>query len=247
MSDGDQEPTTPSLTRADTGATIAPDPAETELRHLYHQRPSTVRLGLIRSSDGKAAGPDGSSRTLNGPEDLRILVTLRSWADVILVGAQTARRERYGNITLSRELQLARSAHNDRELPMLAVVTRSGNLPPDLDPETTWLITSATAPAMTRLSGAWRSRLIIAGGDQLSPRTAIQQLEARGMSRVLCEGGPELATALLARRVITDYCITQSPHLGGADAPAIPDVPAGFRRDHRLEGGGFAMERWSAA
>jgi len=247
MSENDQEPVAASLTNTDTGAVIAPDPAETELRRLYHQWPSSVRLGLIRSSDGKAAGPDGSSRSLNGPEDLRILLTLRSWADVVVVGARTARRERYGDITLSRELQLARSAHNDHELPALAIVTGSGTLPPNLNPETTWIITTAAAPAMTRMSAQWRSRLIIAGGDQLSPRTAMQQLEALGMSRVLCEGGPELANALLSRRVITDYCLTLSPLEGGPNAPAIPDVPDGFRREHRLEGGGFAMERWSGA
>lgn len=223
---------------------IAPDPHEETLRRLYFHRPGVVRLGLIASADGKAAGPDGSSRTLNGPADLRILTALRSCADVVLVGARTARRERYTDISLSPELVNARSRHHSTPAPMLAIATYSGTIPSGLNPSTTWIMTTAHAPAMQRLTGVWQQRILIAGLDSLSPRTLAKELEQHGMARVLCEGGPEIANGLLGRRVIGDYCLTTSPLIGGGDAERIPAVPATMRRAHALTADGYTFERW---
>ena len=223
---------------------IAPDSSESELRQLYPQRPGELRLGLISSSDGKAAGPDGSSRSINGPHDVRILIALRAVADVVLVGARTARRERYGDIGLPYDLEITRSAANQPRLPHLAIATHGGILPPGLDPERTWIITTAGSPAAQGASGPWKDRVILAGQEALSPRSVLKELHQRGLPRVLCEGGPQLAAQFLARGVVTDVCITRSPLPGGAEAPAVPAVPASMRLAHRLEGGGFAMERW---
>jgi hypothetical protein len=78
------------------GVLLPPDPSEAVLRALYEieERPS-VRLSMIQAPDHGAVGVDGKSGTLNGPEDLRILRVTRSWADVVIVGAQTARVEGY--------------------------------------------------------------------------------------------------------------------------------------------------------
>lgn len=234
-----------TVTMTSPGAeTFPPDAAEAALGRLYHQRPQTVRLGMITSADGKCAGPDGSSRSLNGPEDLRILLTLRTQADVVLVGAQTARRERYGTLTLPDAMTEHRRAAGLNAQLQLAVVTRSGNLPPGLDPASTWLVTTAGSPAARRLAPDWESRVIYAGTDGVSPRSMIRELGARGMTRVLCEGGPTLAQELVGRHLIDDYCVTTSPKPGGASAAKTPPVPAGFTRTHELVGGGFTIRRW---
>lgn len=224
--------------------TYPPDPAEPGLSKLYRQRPQTVRLGMIQSADGKAAGPDGSSRSLNGPEDLRILLTLRSQADVVLVGAQTARRERYGNIVLPDAMSAARRGAGLSTQPQLAIVTRTGNLPLGLDPASTWLITTVGSAASRRLGPEWASRIIHAGADDVSPRTMIRELASRGMTRVLCEGGPVIAQELFNRSLIDDYCLTLSSKPGGATATQTPPVPLGFSQVHELVGGGFTMRRW---
>ena len=223
---------------------IAPDSSESELRRLYAHRVGELRLGLICSADGKAAGPDGSSRSINGPHDVRVLVALRALADVVLVGGRTARRERYGDIGLPYDLEITRSAANQPRLPDLAIATHGGILPPGLDPERTWIVTTAGSPAAQGASGPWKDRVILAGQDVLSPRSVIKELHERGLPRVLCEGGPELAAQFLARGVVSDVCLTRSPLPGGPDAPLVPEVPASMRLSHRLEGGGFVMERW---
>jgi hypothetical protein len=44
---------------------------------------------------GEFAGPDGSSRSISSEADRKLLIALRSLADVIVVDAATARREKY--------------------------------------------------------------------------------------------------------------------------------------------------------
>jgi riboflavin biosynthesis pyrimidine reductase len=226
------------------GVMLPPDPAERALRALYEQPAASVRVSMIRSADGKAAGPDGSSRSLNGEEDLRILRVARSWADVVLVGGETARGEEYGDIRLRTDLARARAGVLRSAAPDLAIVTRGGVVPDDLDPERTWLVTTHGSAA-AELKDEWGDRVIIAGVDALDAELLVEKLNRRGLERVLCEGGPELATVLFEAEVVDDYCLTTSPKVGGEDAPLAPEVPAEFAIALSLAGGGFTMERWT--
>ncbi len=53
-----------------------------------------LRANMVASADG-AASLDGRSGGLSGPADRMVFTVLRSLADLILVGAGTARAERY--------------------------------------------------------------------------------------------------------------------------------------------------------
>lgn len=226
------------------GATIAADSGEPKLRRLYAHPTGVVRLGMIASADKKASGPDGSSRSLNGPEDLRILRTLRSVADVVLVGANTARSESYTDIRLPGALADARDNLGQPGAPDLAIVTYSGDIPEGLDPDRTWIVTTEDSPAARGAHGSWKSRVITAGKSSLDPQYIVDGLSHRGLKAVLCEGGPALAQLMLARGVVHEYCLTHSPRAGGDDSPLVPPVPADMALRHRLDGGGFVMERW---
>jgi len=85
---------------------LFPDPAgSTSLREAYNAprpaQPSAtgtrpwVSLCMIASLDG-AIVIDGRSGGLGNPTDHEVLLTLREYADVVLVGAGTARGEGYG-------------------------------------------------------------------------------------------------------------------------------------------------------
>jgi len=224
---------------------LEPRRDEAKLRALYAHAPGTVRLGFIESADGRCAGPDGSSRSLGGPEDLRILVTLRGLADVVVVGAETARLEGYGPITLRPELVEARLAAGHSPGVALAVVTRTGDLPPEVTPESAWVITTRDSPAIARLGATWTERIIVAGRRSFKPRRALRELGKRGMHRVLIEGGPTLAAHFLERSLIDDYCLTTSPLPGGSHALPTPPVPHGLTLAHELEGRGFVARRWA--
>ena len=70
----------------------------------------------------------GGPGLLGGPADRSVFQVLRSLADVILVGAGTARSEDYGPVTLDDQLRAQRAARGQSSVPPIAVVTGSGNL-----------------------------------------------------------------------------------------------------------------------
>jgi len=55
-----------------------------------------LRVNFVASVDGSAQGSDGRSGTINNDVDVEVFHRLRRSADVILVGAGTARAEEYG-------------------------------------------------------------------------------------------------------------------------------------------------------
>ncbi|MDN4482112.1 dihydrofolate reductase family protein [Demequina lignilytica] len=223
---------------------IEPDDAEARLTALAAQRPSTVRLAMVVSADGRATGPDGGARSLATPAGSRVAAVLRAACDVVLVGGQAARRERYADIALPEALVASRARQGLRALPVVAVVTHGGILPPGLTPEHTWVLTHAGSPAVTRLGPDWAGRIIVTGPDDVSPRTAMSELAARGMTRVLCEGGPTLAGRLLQRGVVDEAWITASSVPGGAQGKPAPAPPQGFTPALELVGDGATITRW---
>ena len=213
----------------------APQPGHLDpLGLVYAHPPGVVRLGMIASVDGRIAGVDGSSSSLNGPADHRILLLLRAHADVVLVGGATARSERYTDIPVPAGATAG---------PDLAIVSHDGAIPADLDPQRTWVVTTSQAPAALD-PPLPADRVIIAGQDALDAGVLTAAFAARGMTRILCEGGPTLASWLLAANAVGDISLTHSALPGGDDQPALPRIPTCFALTHRLVGGGFTMERW---
>jgi riboflavin biosynthesis pyrimidine reductase len=105
---------------------------------------------MIASSDG-AITVEGRSGSLGTEADKAVFSTLRSLADVVLVGAGTARTEGYGPPRTPETAQARRRARGQTPFPRLALV--SGRL--DLDftaplftaaPERPLIITTEVAP-----------------------------------------------------------------------------------------------------
>lgn len=118
-----------------------------------------VRGGFITTLDGRATGPDGSSGSLNeGSEgDHAAFGTLRRWAQVVVVGAGTARTEGYGPL----------------EGPTLLVVARGGDVPESLSDHPEVLVLSGEGQHVTPdrvrevcLEHGW-SRVVLEGGPEL--------------------------------------------------------------------------------
>ena len=86
-------------------------------------------LNMVQSLDGGVTSDDVSA-DLGSPADQEIFHTLRSLADVILVGAETVRKEDYGPPKLTAELQAQRESRGQQPLPEIAVVSTSLALDP---------------------------------------------------------------------------------------------------------------------
>lgn len=201
--------------------------------HGYRPAPPGLRANMIFSADGAAAFA-GRAGPLSCPADYGLLLALRAYADVVLVGAGTARAEGYGPVRL-------RPAHREQrralglgeQPPPLAVVSRSGRLPESLfdSPVRPILITSARG---ARESNESRCRLLVSGDDEVDVAGAVHRLRADGMQRVLCEGGPTLLDALVGADLVDELCVTLAPRLAGSQplgssTPAEIAAPAPMR------------------
>jgi riboflavin biosynthesis pyrimidine reductase len=188
---------------------------------------------MVASADG-AVTLNGRSGGLSGPADKMVFTVLRSVADVVLVGAGTARAERYRPVRASEIWTQLRA--DDAPLPAIAVVTASLDLagcerllavPPG--PAQTIVITTAAAPDERKAAIAGRARLIEAGDHEVDLRAAISALADLGYASIVTEGGPRLLGQLARARLFDELCLTTSPLLAGAGAGRIvatglPDV-----------------------
>jgi riboflavin biosynthesis pyrimidine reductase len=186
-------------------------PPELERAYAWPTDRSWVRLNFISSVDGSTQGADGRSGSLGCDADRVVFRLLRSLSDVVLVGAGTARAERYRPVQAA-ELDLdARARAGLTGLPVLAVVSRSLELSPALltaSPDELVVLTTAAAPAGRRAALAEHARVVVAGDEQVDPVAAVRALVDLGHRRVLAEGGPRLARDLAAAGALDDVCLT---------------------------------------
>jgi riboflavin biosynthesis pyrimidine reductase len=190
-----------------------------------------LRVNFIAAVDG-AVTVTGASRGLQTPGDNHVFAALRDLADVILVGAGTARAERYAGIRLSDRRRTLRVEHGlQAELPT-AVVSRALRLDPadplftGAEPDArTIVLTSADADAEVRASLSRVADVVECGEHTVEPALARGALERRGLDRILCEGGPTLFADLAAGGVVDELCLTTSPMLGGPGAGRITGGP----------------------
>ncbi|HEY7145608.1 MAG TPA: dihydrofolate reductase family protein [Streptosporangiaceae bacterium] len=245
---------------------------------LYAYPPSGrpwLRANMVSSADG-AATLDGRSGGLSGGADQAVFSVLRSLADVIVVGAATARVERYRPVTLAEAWPPLREGRP--ATPPIAVVTRrmfglepgGPLLSAGPGQARTIVLTSQAAPAALREAVARTADVIVAGAHEVSPAALISVLAGRGYRAILTEGGPRLLAEFTAAGLLDELCLTISPVLAGGQAgrivaappepasagpprpaeppgPASTPGPAGLALAHVLEDNGHLLCRYLRA
>lgn len=193
-------------------------------------RPRWVAMNMITSVDGEVT-IEGVSDGLGGTGDLAGFRALRSAVDVVLVGAGTARAERYGPAKVRAEARAARVERGQAPRPAIAVVSTS------LDVDaiagrviegggTLFVVTSAASDPERRAALAAGGTTVLTAGDQeVDLVDALSQLDALGMSRVLVEGGPRLNRDLLAAGLVDELFVTIAPLLVGGGGPGVVAAP----------------------
>lgn len=184
-----------------------------------------LRVNMVASADG-AAWLEGRSAGLSSPGDRRIFQVLRGMADVILAGAATVRTERYGPPEPRAAWNALREGRSPA--PPIAVVTRrldldlAGPLFTEAEPyQRTIVITTSAAPRDRREEAGKNAEVLVAGDEFVDLATAVRLLRDRGLTRILCEGGPRLNAELAAAGLIDEMALTISPLLVGGDAARI--------------------------
>ncbi|MEU0241160.1 pyrimidine reductase family protein [Nocardiopsis sp. NPDC006198] len=183
-----------------------------------------VRANMVASADGGAVGPSGRSRDLSSAPDRRLMGVLRGLCDVVLVGAGTARTEGYGPVRARKAWEGLRAGR--ARTPAVAVVSRSLDLPEELLTEApedarTLVLTTRGAPEERRRRVARYADVVVVDGASVTPAHVVGELAARGMRRILTEGGPHLLGEFVAAGLLDELCLTLSPHLLGSGPPRI--------------------------
>ncbi|PZS19377.1 MAG: pyrimidine reductase family protein [Pseudonocardiales bacterium] len=183
-----------------------------------------LRVNFVVSVDG-AATQGGASRGLQTRGDNRIFAALRDLADVVVAGAGTVRTEGYSAIELSARRRAIRAEYGlPAQLPT-AVVSRSLRLDPAATLFTaasgtarTIVITCAAGDSIVRAELEQVAEVVVCGGDTVDLPAARAALAERGLTRVLCEGGPTLFADLAQAGVVDELCLSISPLLSGPGA-----------------------------
>jgi riboflavin biosynthesis pyrimidine reductase len=193
-----------------------------------------VRANMIATLDGAATGPDGRSGTINNEADHAVFHTLRRTADVIVVGAGTARAEGYG----------------PTHVPVV-LVSRAGHVPPALrgaEPGRVLLATCAESPGLPEARRTLGEEHVLLVGDQdVDPVALRAALVDRGHRDVLTEGGPSLLGDLVAAGVVDELCLTWVPRLMGGEHPRVlagPQLDVPLQPLLLLERDGTLLGRW---
>jgi riboflavin biosynthesis pyrimidine reductase len=209
-----------------------------DLPDLYDVPGPHLRAGFVLSVDG-AIAVDGRSAPLGSPADKAVFRALRTVADAVVVGAKTARDEDYGPVRHQPAAAAWRAAHGRTPETPLVVLSRSGHVAPDaryLDGPVLLAVPEGVDVPDT-------SAEVVRTTD---PAVLVAALHARGLTRLLCEGGPSLLTAFLSAGVVDELCLTTSPTAVGDGPHLLGDVP---RTDLELlslvhDDPGVLLARW---
>lgn len=219
-----------------------------------------LRANMVASLDG-AATVDGRSGGLSNEADQQVFAMLRAHADVILVGAGTARAEGYGPVRPESEgLRWAWLREGRPPSPPIAVVTRALDLdlgsaliagtPPHA--RTIIITTESAMPGRRAAAAARHAEVIVSGEASVDLKAAVDALAERGYQRISCEGGPHMLGQLASDGLLDELCLTTSPLMAGPEADRIvtgglPMLGGGtrpFTLAHVLEDEGYLLCRY---
>lgn len=189
-----------------------------------------VQLKLALSADGKVGLKGRRPAAITGEAALGKSHLMRAEADAIAVGIGTVLSDdpkltcRLPGMERRSPIRIVADAR--LRIPLDAALVRTAAEVP------TWILAAEDAPAAAELklrdSGVEVLRVPSAERGLLDMEAALSLLAARGLTRVLVEGGPILAASLLDARLVDEVALFESPVTLGHDA-----IPAVDGRDLR--------------
>jgi riboflavin-specific deaminase-like protein len=192
-----------------------------------------VFSNLATSLDGKIASADRGHFYLGTPADRLQMQVLRRRADAILMGASTLRSFR-GPLRIrgakKHPLNIVLSSSLAGISPKWAFFTNGDTRK--------LLFATERAPAARRRAIAKVADLVVLDSRKPVAPQIVRALEARGVKRLLVEGGGSVMWDFVSAGLLDEVHVTLTPWiLGGTEAPTLvdgPGFPAGKAAKLRL-------------
>jgi riboflavin-specific deaminase-like protein len=226
-------------------------------RRLLHRRPDDAPLSplygpvigppispdgcfvlgrIAQSLDGRIATVSGQSQWITGREDIEHTHRLRALFDAVVIGAGTVRAD---------DPQLT-TRHVEGPSPVRVVIDTDRRLDDQNrvfgDGPEPLLLCAVDAPG-PETHGRARTIRLPRAGRGLDIASLLRRLAARGLRRILVEGGGVTLSRFLAAGALDRLHVTIAPLLIGSGIPAftLPDAPAladGMRLDWSMHRAG---------
>lgn len=197
-----------------------------------------VYVNMAMTADGKITSASREYPVFTSAFDRRNMDRLRAEADAILVGAGTLRADDPPLQVRDAELQAHRRSLGKPDALLEVLVTATARIDPgsrfvredDGIPRvlaTTEIVSEDVLRGIPRWVEVWR-----VGAASVNLPQLLSRLSARGVARLLVEGGGELNWSFVREGLVDEIFVTVAPSLlGGRSAPTL------------LEGEGFSMDR----
>jgi riboflavin biosynthesis pyrimidine reductase len=207
-------------------------PREVPLADVYRlldvperdDRPAVI-VNMVQTLDGVVA-IDGKAWSIGSEVDHFLFRTLRGWADVVLSGAGTLRHNDV-IIATHEHLRNERLAAGRPANPLAVVVSRRADFPDEVlrkryftrrDFASMVVTTELATPEDCRRVAVAGAEVVVvpAGSDGGVDMAALMGLlAARGLRRVLCEGGPETNRKMVEGGLIDELFVTVAAQVAG--------------------------------
>ncbi|WP_282779775.1 MULTISPECIES: dihydrofolate reductase family protein [unclassified Nocardia] len=187
---------------------------------VVRRRPH-VLLSVAVSIDGYIDDARTERLLLSNSADFDRVDRLRAESDAILVGAETLRRDNPRLLVNSAERRAARVSAGRSEYPLRVVVSAKGELDPELR---FWhsggerIVYTTEAGAVRLGDRVTRAATVISLGGVVDFAALLDDLGARGVERLMVEGGGAIHTAFLSAGLADEMLMAVAPILVGDSA-----------------------------
>lgn len=178
-----------------------------------------VLLSCAASLDGYIDDATGQRLVLSNDADLDRIDEVRAGCDAILVGAGTIRRDDPRLLVRSAARRAERVARGRAASPARVTVTGCGDLDPGARVFTTgatvrliYCATSGMAKARERLG---QVATVVDAGEPVNLAPVLADLAARGIGRLLVEGGASMHTQFLSSGLVDELHLVVAPFFVG--------------------------------
>jgi len=197
------------------------------IRRMRDGRPH-VMLKLAISADGKAGGFGRRPIAITGEAVRERVHLMRAQSDAVMIGVGTALAD--DPLLTCRLPGMAKNSpvrivlDSALRLPLGSRLVQTARETP------VWVIAAADAPHLAgeplRAQGVEVLEAETSGAGLLDLAAVLKLLAFRGITRLMVEGGPTLAAALIAADLVDEAMLFHSAKIAGADGIEALDGPA---------------------